>query len=434
MKKTLLLSAVASTLLLAGGDIAPAPEAVEVETVSPWTFGGDAKLYYSTDDFSDGDLFDQANSYGQAAISADVAYALTNTVKVNVGVTGLATLGLDDSVVSGVWLYAGANALDGVLPFTSIGDALWIDTANITGTAMDGKVTYILGRTELDTPLAFSETWTIANNTFDAAVGMVSPMEGLTLVGAYIYDGNGNGDRVGTLGGGFTGGDGYLPFAGVEEGAWAVAGIYATGGLTAQAWYYDVIDLAQAVWAQADYTMGAFSAGAQYGYMDPSDAGDALGADLSKNESTAYAFKLGYKMDALEAWAAYSAADEDGILPMTNTATMAPALGSVDYMGWGNQSKLYTEAWWNYGFVGAPGADSIAVAASYAFAENMSLFGQYTTVSDAFNTTDMDEFAAVLSTSMGALSVDLAYIWAEYTEGDMSEDGNTLQAYITYTF
>ena len=210
------IAALAVSAAVAGGDIAPVEPAPAVVVESPWSFSGSAKFFYSTTDGDDKDLFSQESAIGQAAAAVNVSYAFADTWKANFGMTGLATLGLDDNVVSGVWLYSFANATSNPDAFTSVGDALWVNIANITGTAFDGKATFILGRTELDTPLAFTETWNIANNTFDAAVAMVNPIDQLTLVAGYIYDGNGNGERISTMGGGFTGTDGYFPMAGVD--------------------------------------------------------------------------------------------------------------------------------------------------------------------------------------------------------------------------
>jgi len=446
--KLSLVAALAVSAAFAGGDIEPVAAPV-VET-SPWEFSGDAKLYYSSTNVEDGvSLFDQEGAAGQAALNLDLSYTFASTWKLNMGLTGLATLGLDDSVVSGVWLYAGAGSDASGSQFTSVGDALWIDTFNITGTAFDGKATFILGRTELDTPLAFSETWSIANNTFDAAVAMVKPIEELTLVAGYIYDGNGNADRLGTFAresAGFTGSTGYFPIAGIEEGAWTVAAIGTISDITLQAWYYDVINVAQAVWAQADADFSGFTVGGQYAWMTgDSTLTDALG---DFDDSSAFAGKLGYKMDAFNVWAAYSSVDDKGFLDISNTATM------LSGAGWGGaglhpmsgQSKLYTEAWWNYGFVGNPGSDSFALSASYNVGDlsifnGIELLGQYTSVSNDASALDynLDEFTALIGTKAYGLDVQIAYIWAELeTDASLATayttSSDTVQAYLTYSF
>lgn len=432
MKKTLLLSVVASSMIMAGGDIAPVEPAAEAPAVatSPWSFSGDAKLFYSTNDAVN-DLFSKESATGQGAISADIGYAFNNNWKLNLGVTGLVTLGLDDSVVSTVWLYTGANATDGALPLTSVGDALWIDTLNVTGTMMDGALTVVLGRQMLDTPLAFSETWNIAPNTFDAAVALVKPTKNVTLVAGYIYDGNGNGERIGTFEnpeGGFTHDDGYIPLI-TDNGAWTVAAVATMGDVTGQVWYYDVMDIADAVWVQADANINGFALGAQYAWIAPKDEAEKLfGSD---SESSAWAVKAGYKMDALNVWAAYSSVDEDGLIPVANTATImrGASAGGVGF-GWGQQSKLYTEAWWNYGYVGEAGADTFAIAADYTVG-NYNLGAQYTTVSND-NDADMevDELTLLAGTKVMGLDVQLAYIYTDKNSGD----DNTVQAYFTYNF
>jgi predicted porin len=446
--KLSLVAALAVSSAFAGGDIAPVEPAAApvVEATSPWSFSGDAKLYYSSTDSDTVDLFSKDSAAGQAAISADIGYAINSNWKVNMGLTGLATLGLDDSVVSGVWLFAGANATDGALPLTSVGDALWIDTLNVTGTAFDGKATFVIGRQELDTPLAFSEQWSIAANTFDAAVALVKPVENVTLVAGYIYDGNGNGERIGTFEdpeGGFTHDNGYFPVAGIEEGAWTVAAVATISDVTAQAWYYDVIDVAQAVWLQADTNIAGFTLGAQYAWITGDDTLTGIVGDF--DDSSAFAVKAGYKMDKLNVWAAYSSVDEDGHIPVGNTATMMGKIGWGGHMK-GGQSKLYTEAWWNYGVVGQPGAESIAVAANYAIGD-VSLMAQYTNVADAANwgnqadVFEMDELTLVAGTKVADLDVQVAYIYGDYTNKDTitntqidSHDDNTVQLYVTYSF
>ena len=438
--KLSLVAAIAVSSAIAGGDIAPVePAAAPVEAASPWSFSGDAKLYYSTTDGTEYDLFSKGNytlepekggSAGQAAISADIGYAINSNWKINVGLTGLATLGLDDSVVSAVWLGTAANATKGELPLTSVGDALWIDTLNVTGTAFDGKATFVIGRQELDTPLAFTETWSIANNTFDAAVALVKPTDAITLVAGYIYDGNGNGERIGTFEnpeGGFTHDNGFMPTFS-DKGAWTVAAVATIGDVTAQAWYYDVMDIADAAWVQADAKIAGFALGAQYAWIGPKKNIDGL------DDSSAFAVKAGYDLNGLNLWAAYSSVDDKGVVPVANTATMDDLRATT--IGWGNQSKLYTEAWWNYGYVGQPGADTFAVAANYKVA-NFDLGAQYTSVSGAIDKlhgategADMDELTLLAGTELMGLDVQLAYIYSDFG----SSDDNTVQAYLTYKF
>ena len=464
--KLSLVAAIAVSSAFAGGDIAPVEPAPVVE-VSPWTFGGDAKLYYTTDSSS---MFSQATSSGQAAISADIGYAINNNWKINAGVTGIATLGLDDSVVSGVWLVGGAEGAANSSAMTSVGDALWIDTLNVTGTMMDGALTMVLGRQMLDTPLAFSETWNIAPNTFDAAVAIAKPMENLSLIAGYIYDGNGNGTRITTFDGegisgegGFTHSYGYFPLFSdtpneISNGAWTVAGVATFAGITAQAWYYDVMDVAQAVWLQGDTDFAGFTIGAQYAWIGAdSTLENVIG---SVDDSSAWAAKLGYKMDAFTVWAAYSSVDNDGLIPVANTATM---LGGAGGNGWGPQgggaqTKLYTEAWWNYGLVGQPGADTTTAAISYnvgdlALFNGVQAMAQYTHISGAeeriqtalsgstnFLKTDLDEITLLVGAKVYGFDAQIAYINTDRTDtpvaggASVEDTTDTVQLYLTYNF
>ncbi len=457
--KLSLVAALAVSSAFAGGDIAPVEAAPVVEAVSPWTFGGDAKLYYSTTtgqtDLATGQtvsIWDQYASTGQGAVSADIGYAINSNWKVNLGLTGLVTLGLDDSVVSGVWLPSTATprGLRPVPPLgqgTSIGDALWVDTFNITGTMFDGALTTVIGRQELDTPLAFSEQWNIAPNTFDAAVALYKATENITLVGAYIHDGNGNANRIGTFdkqAGGFSPDNGYTNVPGADNGAWTVAGIATFGDVTAQVWYYDIIDVADAVWAQVDGNFAGFQLGAQYAWIGPKDL---LGA---ANDSSGFAVKAGYKLDALDIFAAYSSVDNDSVLPLGNTATLGngmwgnptPTTFGWSYNGIG-QSKLYTEAWWNYGLVALGGSDTITVAADYNFGDvsilrNVNIHTQYTGIKNDVLNFELDEYTAVVGADVVGLNVQVAYIGTNGSDTSTtpSQDDNTdtVQLYLTYKF
>ncbi|HSR73971.1 MAG TPA: hypothetical protein VLL31_03940, partial [Sulfurovum sp.] len=115
MKKTLLLSVVASTMIMAGGDIAPVEPVVEAPAAaSGWEFGGNAVVYYQTSDdganlsglrFDEvtGDLFDQEQSAADAGIQLR---ATNKDVFAGIGagfaVNGLSTLNLENTIVSNV--------------------------------------------------------------------------------------------------------------------------------------------------------------------------------------------------------------------------------------------------------------------------------------------------------------------------------------------
>ena len=387
-------------------------------------FNGDAKLFYSTSDLGNADLFDKAGAMGQAAADLGVSADLAGGVKFGATITGLSTLGLENNLVSSIW--AGfdnsANSSD------VLDTQWWLKEAYLVKTF--GKTTLKVGRQTLDTPLAFSETWNTAENTFDAAVILNSDLQDTTLVGAWV--GRGNGAKGFSVVQAAAGGkDPFRTYGSAIDdvlGTNRASGAYAAGVVTKiipdlvfQAWYYDVVDIAQAYWLQGDLTVlgiAGLTFGAQYANISPDD-------DFHVDDSKAWAIKLGYDFqNGLTASASYSSCDEDGVVNVANTATGTS----------GAQSKLYTEAWWNFGYVSAGGADSYNVTLEYAM-QNVADFGlYYTNSSNDTANVDMTEVALTASKSYGPLDVSLAYIYTEADDVNSGDNFNTVQAYLTYNF
>lgn len=410
---------------------------------------GDAKLFYSTTDnapiFGEGDLFNKDQSTADTALRIGVTGDLLKGV--SFGVTGYAvsTLGLENNLVSNTWTGAHGVTTDNGSSFDpldtnglQVDDAAWIGEAWMA--ASMGKSTVKLGRMSLDTPLAFSETWSIVPNTFDAAVLINQDIPDTTLVGAWVGKGNGVnavgttyesivGSNLGAMNGTLIGDN--VVGAGADFNTFMNSGAYAAAivnnsfkPLTAQAWYYNVSNIADAFWLQADINcqlVKGLTIGAQYAAMSPTGALEDV---IGSNDSSAYAFKLGYAVDALKVSAAYSSTDEDGVLKIANVATNN--LGSA-------QSKLYTEAWWSYGYVGAANADSWNITAEYD-AKDLAKFGAYYTAVDngaAADAGDLNELALTATKSFGPLDATLAYINTDVTGADSI---NTIQAYLTLNF
>jgi imipenem/basic amino acid-specific outer membrane pore len=443
---------------------------------------GDAKLFYGTTDSTDKvagvdvpqnqDLFHQDSSIGQAELGLGATADLASNISAGVHATVLTTLGLENSLVSGVW--AGNITPGGVTTGNTLqasnGTAWWVDNAWIA--ASMGKTTAKVGRMDIDTPLAFTETWNIAKNTFEAAVLINQDIPGTTLVAAYVGGSNGaNGTTVRNAQ------DGTTPFRGyttMNDGAAYVgavlgtnaldevggAGAYAVGvvnnsfkPLTVQGWYYNVTQVADAYWLQADLAcqkIPGLLAGAQYTSMKlkntvtstvdgtSHNVKAAADANLLKLETTAYSVMLGFEAkDVATVKAAYSSVSDDGILTIQNTAT-------------GDASKLYTEAWWNYGVVGQSGADSYMVNVEAAVA-GVDVLAQYTHADVKHKNwgskAKMDEFTVTASKSYGPLDATLAYIYTDAKSGDTANyitalttvaneevKSHTIQAYLTLNF
>ena len=375
----------------------------DVENVK---FSGNAKLYYGTSDAGNADLFDKDGAYGQAAATVAVSADLADGVAGKLSATGLSTLGLENNLVSATWA-----GFDG-----GTSSQWWVSEAWLAKTF--GNTTLKIGRQELDTPLAFSEKWNIAENTFDAAVLLNSDLPETTLVAAWVGRGNGA-DDGGVVKGVVGGTDPFETYW--KKGAYAFAAITKLIPMTtAQVWFYNVNQVADAWWLQADVDLNEFAeglkAGAQYAFID---------VDGVSDDASGFALKLGYAMDNLKLCAAYSSTDDEGPVRIANTATGLSA---------NSQSKLYTEAWWNYGYVSANDVDAYMLKGAYNVEDIANFTAQYT-AADAGKKSmvkDLTEFALTASKSFGNLDTTLAYI---YTDADDQGDSyNTVQLYLTYNF
>ena len=415
---------------------------------------GDAKLYYSTDDAkSDGigsigtvsdSLFNAGSSAGQAALGLGITADLTKNVSAGVHATILSTLGLEGQLVNNVW-----EGTDGTT------DSWIIDEAWIAGTV--GKTTGKIGRMELDTPLVFTEKWSIAKNTFEAAVVINQDVPDTTIVAAYVGGSNSNSVVNNAYGHGIS-----APAAGIANvvqsqnasnttfqqfynGAFA-AGVINNSfkPLTVQAWYYDAPQFLDAYWLQADLDaadLGAkgLTVGAQYSRTNYNASNDF--AITTDSDNDVYAFKLGYEMkDLVAVSAAYSATGKDDVHGFGAGANIATYNGSAN-----SKSKLYTEAWWNYGYVTRNDTNAWNITVTSPVQGMFDLAAYYTSTSTTRtgNTDiDMTEFTLTAGKDFGPLNATIAYIYTNAddqndntTDGvDNGEDFNTIQVYLTYNF
>lgn len=355
---------------------------------------GDAKVFYGTTDADSADLFDKgANTMGDAAVSLDYSRSIVDGVTLNAGMTGISTLGLENTLVGNTWVN---HALK---------DRVWLDVANLTATV--GKTTAVIGRQKLDTPLAFTETWNIVDNTFDAFTFVNNDIQDTTLVASAVTRANGPFEFSNLQGGQTDLGDGIYAVGAVTK---------AIPQTTAQAWYYDSdtpLDRDSKVWLQADVDAGnGITVGAQYA--------QAIADADNEDDSSIVAGKLGYNANNVNLYAAYSKADKKG----SNTF--------ANYAGYGG-SKLYTEAWWNFGYVSKPGAQTVAVGAASTLSD-VDLTAQYTSVTNDSNLAadEMDETTLTATRKFGPVDTTLALI--NTSSDDKTVDGNTIQAYLTVPF
>ena len=393
---------------------------------------GDANVFYSTSDANDKDLFDKAASAADTSLNLNVSADLVKndlvSVSAKAGYTVLSTLGLEQNFVTSV--FGGAHSTTGNSSDRGahVNNANWVNEAAVSVSLNKAsKSTLSLGRMALDTPLAFTETWSIEKNTFEAAVLINQDIPDTTLVAAYVGNGNGTENL-----GGSTMAQGQVAIAAVvnengEFDTYGESGAYAVGAinnsfkpLTAQAWYYDVKDVATAYWLQADLDITKLGvdgliAGVQYSAV----TSDADGA----KEDNVYAIMAGYALKDIATFkVAYSSVNDDGTIGYAgfNTATAA---GTA-------QSKLYTEAWWAYGQVTQSGTDSITVTAEGSVAEvDLGLY--ITSVDHDAEDTDLIEYTVTAAKSFGPLDASAAVI---YTDNETGDDDTIVQAYLTLNF
>jgi len=376
---------------------------------------GDAKLFYNTDDQGTVDLFNKDQASGQAAISLGLTTDLTKNVSAGTKVTALSTLGLQGQLVNNVW--EGTNG---------VSDSWMVNELWLAGTV--GNTTGKIGRMELDTPLVFSEQWSIVANTFEAAVVINEDIPDTTLIGAYVGGGNGSQENGGT-GSGYVGliaakgGTNDTTFGQFYNGAYA-AGVINNSfkPLTAQAWYYDATHILSAYWLQADLDatdlgVKGLTAGVQYSAVNPNAAG-AKSGDI-------YAVKLGYEMaDMFAASVAYSSTNKD-----------AGAGGNLAAYG---QSKIYTEAWWDYGYITRADttAYNVTVTSPVQGMFDLGVFYTSSKTKQAAPSADikMTDLTITAGKDFGPLNTTLVY---DNTNADDLNNGksfNSIQVYLTYNF
>jgi hypothetical protein len=296
---------------------------------------GQIKLWYQTTDMStistdssasvaknDG-LFKQTGASGDLIAKLRATGDLTKKVGFGTTMYAATTLGLENNLVSSETITVGAtNDAAGI----TNGDSnlpMWLGEAYMTYKA--GKTLVKAGRMELDTPLAFTETWNAAPNTFEAAVVVNQDLPDTTLVAAYVS--RGNGDGASTVGKNF---NAYGNFAGSYAPGKTGAGAYAVGminksipNLTIHPVYYNVVDSATAFWIDATYNVpNIVKIEALYATLSAQgDLEDVLKtAGVQDRDTDAYAVKLSGSFAGVNLAASYASVSK-GTIPVANTAT-----------------------------------------------------------------------------------------------------------------
>jgi len=443
MKKALLLSVVASSMIMAGGDIAPVEPVVETPApaASGWEFSGTGVVYYQTSDAIPGtvallsggsiddSLFAQDTSFADAGIQLR---ATNNDVVAGIGagveVSGLATLNLENWMVSDVMQSTGTSG-----DVDDMTDGGWISQAYLTYGF--GNTSIKAGRQELPkalSPFAFSEDWNVFKNTFDAVLVVNSDLPDTTLVGAWVAGANYN--AMGVLNYAQTMFMGpslnnITDFNSLndERGVWMLtAQNKSIANLTLTGSYYfanEFItdDNLNILWGDAQYDASSFNVGVQGGTV----MHDAFADDI-----VAFGAKVGAELAGAHLMAAYANVNDGG--------AFGAAAGMFNIGG--TTSALYTDLLSdqlaNFPLHGITRFDMDKFVAK----GHMDALGG--TIAAAYGYTDMNawngdlnEFNLGYSVNVtDGLGLNVAYAYLSADIDNEDEDINVVRVVATYNF
>ena len=419
MKKTLLLSVVASTMIMAGGDIAPVEPAVEAPApvaTSGWAFNGQGVVYYQTIDvFGKKDLFEQATSVADAGVQLKaVNKDLIAGIGAGVTVNGLATLWLENDVVSNVMQTANGDITGG-----------WIGEGYLTANL--GSTMVKLGRQTLPaglSPFAHSEGWNVFENTYDAALvvnGALIP--DTTLVYAWVYRNNSNGypQFVDPTGGHeflktFVSGTGEMATFGKTNKNNGVHMLTAQTKLIPNvaltgSWYYgkDFVGAGNnlnILWGDAAFNMAGFGVALQGGTVKPDTLAD----------TTAFGAKISGGFGGVNAYVAYSTVD-DGATGVFNVG--------------GTQTPLYTQMIINEGAISKDN-DTVVVGASAKLLGGTFGAGYGATTDNSEAGNDYNEIDVYYTTDIGRVNLLVGYVNMDFSS--IKDPNNVVRVVGRYKF
>ncbi|MDD2451689.1 MAG: OprD family outer membrane porin [Sulfurovum sp.] len=256
--KLSLITALAISSAMAGGDIAPVEPAVETPSAEACnantTIDGKATLYYITADAAPFDLFDEEASKLGAAATVNVSHKIIENITANITAVGFTNLTDDGGYYEGVE------------------NGAYFNVANITASYKD--TTLIAGRQLLGTPMVQGYDWLLAPGSFEAYTLVNTSISNVTLVAAYIDEWRPNNSGV--------------DFMELDGDNWTAGASYAGKAFSASGWYYNVDALAYTqVYADVSTKLAGIEVAAQYAGTDwdGADNSDAFGIKASTEVS-----------------------------------------------------------------------------------------------------------------------------------------------------
>ena len=385
------ITALATSAIMAGGDIAPVEPVVPtvVETPSNTTVSGKLTGYYITDDASATyDMFSSDYSQLGFAATLDVSHHFTENITANFSAVG----------------YTNALKKPNYFYFENDHTGAFMNVANLTATFAD--TTFILGRQLLDTPMLGGFDWLLAPGAFEAYTVANSSFENITLVGSYVRTWRANNT-----------GDEWIKLTDIGDGNnWTVGAVYDDKTISGNLWYYnvDALDYTE-IYVDAGYNFTVAKVEAQY-------VNTNYGANSVK-DSDAYGIKASGSISNIALMAAYENVSD-------NTA------------GYVGRDTLYTTSWNTFAATvlgssfkaEASGEFSgISATMSYAYYE----YDQYASMTDD---NDGHEFDVILGYDMKESginiinAIDMNLVYSNTNWGNNSDDINALELYANYKF
>ena len=406
MKKVLLLSVVASTMIMAGGDIAPVepvvdPAAVATSTTaaSGWDFNGQGVVYYQTAEAGKGSLFDQENAAAAAGIQLGaVNKNLIGGIGAGFELSGISSLGLENDVVSSLMQSATGDLTGGAITQAYL-------TYGIGNTSLK------VGRQELPkslSPLAFSDDWNVFKNTFEAALLVNTDISNTVVALAYVTRANSSFGPLSEF---------NDIHAALDNTYFAAISNSSIAGLTLTGSFYQLNNVkglgdATALWGDAQYKIGNYSVGLQGAYVDPTDVAATL------KETTGFGAKISGSLGMADLTLAYSSVD-DGTVRLNNIAGKA-----------GERTALYTQLLLN-GDAIASDNDTIALKA-HVKALGGTFVAEYAMSTDNSKAeNDTTELDLAYVTKLGSTDVFAGYVMGTQDKG---EDLNAVRVWARYNF
>jgi len=403
MKKTIISLAAASLV---------ASSAMAADKGINFTTTGQAVLYYQTANTDVSDLFKQKQSVANFGVQLNNDADLGNGYLFGSQLSYLGTAGLEKKLVGGTKQNAGTlyNTTDEIA-LTKIYVAKKV-----------ANTTVKVGRQELPqslSPLAYTESFNVFKNTYDAVVVVNTDLPKTTLVGAMV--GKSTGQDLNKLENLQV--NGSLDVNGAAYMLTAVNSSLPMTTLTGTVYALRSITTAKsavALWADAQIADKSFPMGLQVGVQ----TGMILPKASGLNDTVAFGLKATAKpMPELKVCGAFSYVN-DGTAHVINTGSAAT-------------SPLYTQMVVNGEAISTDNS-SFMVAGNYALGKELgNVIGRFGyTVDNSNNNNDTTEFDLMYKTKLAGATVFAAYV---YTKDDKkigkSKDGtNIIRAWARYAF